>query len=122
MIWAVGAYGADEAALGAHPLAQLALGGLLDEVQRQESHQNQQHIADPRIETRQSQLIQDVGVMNQIPHIEVEQVETIAGLAHEDERTHAESAGQRVLSCETEDNAAEERHQAGHRGAGRRER
>ena len=49
--------------------------------------------------------------MNQVPQIEVEQVEAIAGLAHKHQRTPAECVGQAVFSCQPQDDAAEERHQ-----------
>ena len=41
----------------------------------------------------------------------MEQVEAVAGLAHKHQRTHAQRARQRILSGETENDAAEERHQ-----------
>src|SRR6266567_4226504 len=52
-----------------------------------------------------------MGVVDEVPEVEVEQVEAVTSLAHKDQRANAEGAGQWVVAREAEDNAAEERHQ-----------
>src|SRR6266567_5108234 len=94
-----------------HPLAQLALGGFFHEVEGQQSKSNQDGVTDPRIEPRQAEFVQDMGVVDEVPEVEVEQVKAVAGLAHKDQRAEAEGAGKRVIAGQAKDDATEEGHE-----------
>src|SRR5579862_2946467 len=94
-----------------HPLAQTPLGGLLDEVQRHDRHDDENHVADPGIVLGEMQLVQNMRVVDQVPEIEVQQVKTVTGFAHEDQRPYAERAGQRIVAGEAQNDASEQRHQ-----------
>src|ERR1035438_9502186 len=94
-----------------HPLAQLPLCRLLNKVKRAQRHQNKKYVADPWVERAHSQPVQDVRVVNHVPHVEVEQVQAIASLAHKDQWTHAQRTCQRILSGKPQHKTAEERHE-----------
>ena len=52
---------------GAHPLAQLALGRFLYEVQCQQGQNNECYIADPRIEQREAEPVKHMAAVYQVP-------------------------------------------------------
>ena len=58
-----------------------------------------------------SQPFRQMGVVNPIPQVEVQQVEAVAGLAHNDQRAHAECRRQPILPGQAQNDAAEEGHQ-----------
>src|ERR1700722_14695857 len=95
----------------AHPLAELSLCWFFDEVQGKQRHADEDEIADPRVVFAQAEVLEDVGVVDQVPEVEVEQVEALACFADEDQRTRAEEGRKRVGASKAEDNAAEERHE-----------
>src|ERR1700676_3809236 len=99
------------ASLGPHPFAQLPLRRFLYKVESQQGKGDEDQVADPWIESRQANAVEDVGVVDEVPEVEVEQVKAVAGLAYKDERADAEGAGHDVVAGEANDDAPEERHQ-----------
>lgn len=56
-------------------------------------------------------MIEDLGVVDEVPEVEVEEVEAVAGFAYEDQGRDAEGAGEEVVAGEADDDAAKEGHQ-----------
>ena len=71
-----------------HPRAQHALGRLFDKVEGGKRHGDEDGIAEPGVEADESQAIEHMGVVDQGPKVEVEQVEAIAGLADKNQGRH----------------------------------
>src|SRR5215472_10273322 len=93
-----------------HPSTKETLCGLLDEMQRGQRHADQQDIADPWIETSQSQVIENVRIVNQVPHVEMQQVKAVACFADEHQRRDAQDLRKRIHSGESENDATEQWH------------
>ena len=66
------------------------MSGLLDEMESEERQADQEKIADPRIEPRQSEMVEHVRIVNHIPQIEVQKVEAVTCFTNEDERRYPE--------------------------------
>jgi hypothetical protein len=76
-----------------HPGAEEALCGLFDKMEGSQSHGNEDDVADPGIETGETEVIEDVVVVNEVPEVEMEQVEAVTGLSDEDQGRTAEGPG-----------------------------
>src|SRR5512133_1452465 len=94
-----------------HPVAKDALCGLLDEMKGKKRQAYQEQVADPWVEARQAESVEQVRVVDHVPQIEVQQVEAIASLADEDERREAEELRQWVDTGKAKNNATEQGHE-----------
>ena len=92
-------------------MAEQALRRFLDDVEGEECKRDEQDVAKPRVESDEPRALKNAGVMDQVPHVEVEQVKAVTGLADEDEWAQGEELRDKVFSGEAEDDAAEERHE-----------
>jgi len=52
-----------------------------------------------------------MGVVNPAPQVEVQQVKAVAGLAQKDKRAQTECGSKRILPGQSQNDAAEQRHQ-----------
>ena len=78
---------------------------------------HQDRVADPRIELRQIQTIENMRVVEQVPQIEVQQVHAVTGLAYKNQRRPAEHARQTVLARQAPERCSRTAASAGHRAA-----
>ena len=101
----------NEALSDCHPFAQGFLRRLLDQQQSRKGQPDQNCIADPGIELAQMQGRQEPALMEQVPQVEVHEIEAIARLTHKDEEPKAEEPGEQVDTRQADDKAAEEGHE-----------
>ena len=90
-----------------HPVAEDSLGGLLDEVESEESESDEEKVADPGVEASQMQTIEHMRVVDHVPHVEVQQVKAIAGFPNKDKWGQTEELRQWIDAGKADHNATE---------------